>query len=306
MNLFELIKNYKPNIKESSITSYVQTIETIINHFKDEKFYKNYDNTMNYILKFKITTIKNKLNVIVILLNALKEDEELIKKYSDELKKYSLEYNDFLTLHKKTNAQELNWIEYNDLLKVSDDLIKQFNKITKQDTITKEEYKTLLFTIMIITHVYIPLRNDLYSIIKLSDDEYNKLEVKDQNYLINNKLIMNNYKTNKHYGQLIFTIPRRIMNLYNKFFKFNTSKYLITSIKDRNKPINSNTYTKYFNMLFSKYYPLKKISSSLIRHIIASHDLKDSPTITEKKEIKNNTIKKFQHSETMNNIYRKL
>ena len=308
MDLKKIIKQYKPNIKDSSIKSYTDSLKTMIDHFNDNKFYNNYDNTMNYINSFKLTTSKNKLSSIVVLLKAINDNDTLINKYSDELKKMSDSYNNFTKLQTKTESQDLNWIEYDELQNIADDLLRQFNIITKKNIISNDEYKILLFTIMLNTHLYIPLRNDLSSVIRVSDNEYNNLKNKNaDNYLINNnKIIMNDYKTNKIYGQLIYKLPTKLSNLYTKFFKFNTSEYLITSIKDHDTGISRNTYTKYFNLLFSMYYPTKKISSSLIRHIIASHDLKNRPTIKETNEEEKHINNKFQHSGYMNQLYRKL
>lgn len=308
MDIQKIILDYKPNIKESSVKSYRDTIKTMIDHFNNEKFYTDYNGTMKYINSFKLTTGKNKLSSLVVLLKALNVNNILIEKYSDELKRMSDEYNNFNKLQTKTKTQTDNWIEYDDLLNVADDLLKQFNKIVKQDKITNDEYKILVYTVMIHTHLYIPLRNDLSTVKRISEDDYIKNGINtDDNYIINhNKIIMNDYKTNKIYGQLIYKLPVKLSNLYNKYFKFNKSPYLITSVKDRKSPITRNTYTKYFNSLFSLYYPLKKISSSMIRHIIASHDLKNRLTIKQQNEEEININKKFQHSGYMNNLYRKL
>lgn len=308
MNIQQIILDYKPNIKESSVKSYKDTIKTMIDHFNNEKFFMDYDATIKYIHSFKLTTSKNKLSALIVLLKGLNTDNILIEKYSDELKKMSDEYNNFNKLQTKTETQSNNWIEYNELLAVADDLLKQFNKIVKQDKISSDDYKILIYTVMLHTHLYIPLRNDLSTIKRISEDDYIKNGIQtDDNYIINNnKIIMNDYKTNKIYGQLIYKLPSKLSNLYTKYFNFNKSPYLITSVKDRKSPITRNTYTKYFNSLFSLYYPLKKISSSMLRHIIASHDLKNRPTIKQQNEEEKNINKKFQHSGYMNNLYRKL
>ena len=304
MNYQEIIIKYKPNIKQSSLSSYIKTLETIQSYFNDKEFYKNFDLFIEYNKNFKITTQKNKLSAVIVLLKGIGEDELLINKYSDAFKILNVKYNDWLNLNEKTDTQNKNWIEYEQLKEVADDLLKQFNKIIKNKIISNEEYKILLFTVMIYTHLYIPFRNDLHTIIRVTADDLKNTEY---NYLVDtDTIILNNYKTSKVYGQQTYKLPPKLKTIYNKFFKFNTSKYLITSIKDRYKKINSNTYTKYLNLLFSKYYPSKKISSSMIRHIIISQRLKNTPSIQQEKDNKNNTINLFQHSETMNKIYRKL
>jgi len=308
MDIQKIILDYKPNIKESSAKSYRDVIKTMIDYFNNEQFYMNYNETMKYINSFKLTTAKNKLSALIVLLKALDVNNILIGKYSDELKKMSDAYNDFNKLQTKTETQSDNWIEYDELLTVADDLLKKFNKIVKQDKISNDEYKILVYTVMLHTHLYIPLRNDLSTVKRITEDDYIKNGINtDANYIINNnKIIMNDYKTNRIYGQLIYKLSTKLSNIYTKYFKFNKSPYLITSIKDRKSPITRNTYTKYFNSLFSLYYPLKKISSSMLRHIIASHDLKNRLTIKQQNEEENYINKKFQHSGYMNQLYRKL
>ena len=308
MDIQKIILDYKPNIKESSANSYRDVIKTMIDYFNNEQFYMNYNETMKYINSFKLTTAKNKLSALIVLLKALDVNNILIGKYSDELKKMSDAYNDFNKLQTKTETQSDNWIEYDELLTVADDLLKKFNKIVKQDKISNDEYKILVYTVMLHTHLYIPLRNDLSTVKRITEDDYIKNGINtDANYIINNnKIIMNDYKTNRIYGQLIYKLSTKLSNIYTKYFKFNKSPYLITSIKDRKSPITRNTYTKYFNSLFSLYYPLKKISSSMLRHIIASHDLKNRLTIKQQNEEENYINKKFQHSGYMNQLYRKL
>ena len=119
MDIQKIILDYKPNIKESSAKSYRNTIKTMIEYFNNEQFYMDYNKTMKYINSFKLTTAKNKLSSVVVLMKALNANNILIEKYSDDLKKMSDEYNNFIKLQTKTPTQEDNWIDYNELLTVA-------------------------------------------------------------------------------------------------------------------------------------------------------------------------------------------
>ena len=44
----------------------------------------------------------------------------------------------------------------------------------------------------------------------------------------------------------------------------------------------------------------------MIRHIVISHQLKDTPTIKEAEQKKNKIEETFQHSESMHKLYRKV
>jgi hypothetical protein len=57
--------------------------------------------------------------------------------------------------------------------------------------------------------------------------------------------------------------------------------------------------------MFNKYIG-KPISSSMLRHIIISYDLRNTPTIKEKEKTEEEIKDKYQHSGSMNQLYRKI
>ena len=72
------------------------------------------------------------------------------------------------------------------------------------------------------------------------------------------------------------------------------------------EPINSNGITNVFNSIFKEFANGKKISTSMLRHIQISDDLKNEPTIAEKTKEQEKTETKYQHSSSMNQQYRKI
>lgn len=322
--LIELIKLKRPNICDNTVKAYDKQITKMNSDLggkgipKNTKFLHNFDKVDKYIDGHdKITTKKNKLTAIIVAIDAdkkFKNKEELKDKYQKKLKGLNDEYNDFLKLQVKTATQKKNWIEYDELVNVANDLVKKVRGFKTKDKLEKHEFESLQNAVLLKTHVEFPIRNDLSEVKIIEFEKYEKLNEKEQNnhnWLIKypkNKMVfvLNNFKNSKKIGTKKFDVPKNLVNLYKLWFKFNTSEYFLVSKRDRTLPINGNTQTKYFNSLFYKYYPDKNISSSLIRHIVISHFSEDQPTIADLEKKAQEIENRYLHSASMNAKYRKI
>lgn len=83
--------------------------------------------------------------------------------------------------------------------------------------------------------------------------------------------------------------------------KFNKSDYFIT-LSDRETPISPNSLSQLLTRISKEHFD-KRISSSMIRHITASHLNEGKPSIAEKEEKKKEIEDKFTHSTEMNELY---
>tara|TARA_R110000772_G_scaffold56410_1_gene128431 strand:+ start:643 stop:1578 length:936 start_codon:yes stop_codon:yes gene_type:complete len=310
MNFQEIIKLSKPDLSDSSVKAYDSILKKLnTSNSSTLDFLLNTNNILNEIKENKTTTQQNKLNAIIVALksNSNKYKQEIII-YQNHFNKLKLAYNEFLNKQEKTDTQNENWITYDELIKMANKFKYKLRDLKNKEELSKAEYEILLFNVILQTHINIPLRNDLpeFQIINeknYTDDDNNYLVIKNKS---NMYFVLNNYKTSKTFGKIIIHVPKKLNNLYNMWFRYNKSKYFITSIQDRSQPITTNNYTKYFNKLFHVYYPSKLISSSMVRHIIITERLKDSPNITQQNEQEKNTINLFQHNGVQNNIYNKI
>ena len=325
MTLLELIKTKRPNIADSTIKSYINCLKKIKSDLKldgdlkNADFLHDTDNVLKYINNHeKITTKKNKLTCIIVALDADKEfknKHKTIEIYQNLLKSLNEEYNLFLSLQTKTATQKKNWIEYDELIGIANNLVNTVKKYKTRDTLNKLEMSELQNAILLKTHLVFPIRNDLSEVKIIDNNDYEKLNETEQlehNWLVkNNKKMMfifHNFKNAKKIGTKTYEVPRNLINLYNIWFKFNKSEWLLVSKKDNKSKINSNNQTKYFNSLFQSYYPDKKIGSSLIRHIVISHfaEINNEPTIAEEKAKAKEIENKYMHSSAVNKMYRKI
>jgi len=322
--LIDLIKTKRPNICEASVNTYDKQLTKIYKDLgnkgevKNTKYLQNFDKVEKYIDDIsKITTKKNKLTAIIVGIDAdksFKGKDDLKDKYQKKLKGLNDEYNDFLKKQVKTPTQEKNWIEYSDMVDIANDLVKKVKGFKTKDKLEKHEFEELQNAILLKTHLEFPIRNDLSEVKVIELEKYEKLNETEQNkhnWLIKypkNKMVfvLNNFKNSKKIGSKKYDVPKKLVNLYKIWFKFNKSDYFLVSKRDRMLPINGNTQTKYFNSLFHKYYPEKNISSSLIRHIVISHFSEDMPTIEELEKKAQEIENKYLHSTSMNQMYRKI
>lgn len=307
------------NIKPASLNTYLSALHKIQKIITGEKttlsntlFLQDYDKIMKIIDgEDKITTKKNRLTAIIVALSSDKDKNDvLIKKFSDKLKKLGDEYVFFLRQQKKTPTQENNWIDYNDLIKIINQITNKIklNKVYKSENnkLSNKDFDALQQLVIVRTYLTFPLRNDFANMPIIDENNLSKLKDKSNNYLVllsdNKKQFhINQFKNQKSFGSKIFDIPTKLNKIINLWLKFNKSGYFLV-ISNKTNPMNPNNITKYLNKIFKQYANGKKISTSLLRHIIISHLLKDEKTIKEKEEFKN----KFLHSENMNQLYRKI
>ena len=76
-----IIKAARPDIKDNSIKQYMSSLRTLNDGkpIMDVDFLKDFDAVMEKLSDRKPTTIKNYMNAIIVVLGALKMDDNLIK-----------------------------------------------------------------------------------------------------------------------------------------------------------------------------------------------------------------------------------
>jgi hypothetical protein len=282
-------------------------------------FLQDYDKVMNVVNEEKkITSKKNKLTAILVALNADNpKNTELIDKYGNDLKSLSEKYLSFLKTQKKTETQEKNWIEYKDLIKIINKVMRQVREkeLTKKkegDELTNKEFDLLQQYVILRTYIEFPLRNDFADMRVMKNEEFERLpksETEKNNYLVvysntKKEFHINQFKNQKYIGSKVLKIPNPLNRVINLWLKHNKSGYYLVKT-DRKTPMSPNGITKFLNKIFLKYTG-KKISTSMIRHIVISKTLKGEKTIKQKEEEAKKIEDKFFHSKNVNQLYRKV
>ncbi len=324
MTIEDNIKKARPKLSQNSINTYINSLRTIKRslgkdgNLDNTKFLNNFDKVIKCIEEnsSKLTTQKSKITSILV---ALSSDDKPNQKLIDQYKKYvdgiAKKYNTWLDKQEKSDQQEKNWITYQELLDVANELLKDYNKLRKIPItmLTNKQFRLIQNYVMLRIQMQYPIRNDFANMKVVSQKDYGKIpqtEKDKNNYLeivSRNKknFHINNYKTVKRLGKKTYSIPKEINSILNQWLKINKSGWLFVKPNKKDTPLSEGDVTKQFYILFKQYFPEKLISTSLLRHIIISNEQENDPSIKEMQEKQKEIEDKYLHSKGLNNLYAK-
>jgi hypothetical protein len=303
-------------LRPSSLKSYTSSLRQIRKMvdpdydggpLKDCQFLKDTNAVKSALADLPLTSRKNKLTAALVGMQACGMDKELTDEYQEALKEAAEEYNQFLAKQEKTKAQEANWLSADELRATLRTLIAKTKTYIKKDELTSEEYDLLQQRVVLSTYLVFPLRNDFADMRFLTKEEFEKIpdaEKAENNYLVKSgrkfAFHLNQFKNVGKLGARILPVDDRALAiLLTTWWRFNQSGWFLT-LKNRTKPMSPNSLTKYLQKIFK--HTGKRISSSMIRHILISEEMKDQPTIKEQEKRSD----RFLHSKGVHAIYRKV
>ena len=277
--LSDLIKEARPNIKESTIKMYVGNLMKLMKMMDqdDLKFLKDIDKVKDELSEKHFTTQRNYYNSIIIYLMT-KKDDKIVEEYNDIRDELNKKYIDDNASGVISDKQKGNFVELSEIKKMISDIENdlQLKKVKKKDTINKKEETLLMVYVILNILIRIPLRNDLSNMILLKKTQYNKLsdkEKEDNNYLVMEKgglkFILNDYKTSKKYKEKILNIPKdleKILRMYLKRMDYKVNDIIF--------PLSRNGLSQLL-IKTSKKYLDKSISTTMLRKIVATDLLGD-------------------------------
>jgi len=281
-----MIKNTRPNIKDTSLDTYTKTIYKLHKHFNTDKdvnnflFIKDYDKMMEYLYeKYKDTTVKNILVAIIAFLeNDNSDDINILKmKYQNEMEKLRTKIDDNITDNLKSEKQKANWATKKELYSVIKTLKNIAEPLLDKEEPTKKELDIIqqyIFSILYSGKDIKPLRND-YANMKIVRDGYIADIDLDYNYLVLGKkpyFLINEYKTSKRYGSIkLFITTKQLKDVLVKYVKLlgDEQEYLFLNHSNKT-PITENGLTKYIQKIYQKYLN-KSIGPSMLRTIYISN-----------------------------------
>jgi hypothetical protein len=253
------------SIKESSKKLYLSNLKRL-NDNQDPEDYNFLKNTNKIFEKIKHLKDNTKRTYLIGIVSVLK-DQPKFKKPFDIYYQKMMEYNKNLKNNTtKSETQNENWMEQDEIKKIWDDSLINITQITKNKRkLESADFETLTNFLVLSLYVLIPPRRADYlkMLILLEPTEMNK----EYNYLdIKNKqFIFNNFKTVGTYKEQIIDIPKELMDviiLYLKFRKDKTNLMPFLVKPDGTAFESINAITRILNKIFKK-----KISVSLLRNI---------------------------------------
>lgn len=266
----ELLKKNKPSISSSSLKTYMSLLKSLYYKKHDKKTEINLDwfNNQDEIIELlKDKAASSRKTTYASLIAIAKHND----KYKTALLDDGKTYDKFIKSQKKTDKQEENWKNFEDVKKIVDETYTKVKPLLNMKELSADEYKKVQdFIILALTSgVYIPPRRSMDWI----DMKIKNADKEKDNYIDKNDFVFNRYKTAKFYQQQKVAIPKSLKLILNKFLKLNKHEYLLTDDKG-NKMTNVRLNQK-LNKIFDG-----AISTSMLRHIYLTNELKDVPALT--------------------------
>jgi len=286
------VKNER-NLKDASIKIFKRNIEKLadLKEVNDFNFLKNINRIKEILSYYKPETQNSILQSVNRVLEQINEPE-LLETYRKLYYEVHTNIRNTPT-DEKTETQEENWVEWNDVLKKQTELVNKAIETEKWDDILNA------FVLMLYTSNE-PRRNQDYLdmvIIRSKKYPYDETLSKDKNYLLlkpnlkNNQegkyyFIFNKFKTSKSFGQQVFAVPKDIEVFFDKYYytfypgkKGKENALLVDSKGNVLHLVNS--ITRILNKVFDK-----KVGASMLRHIYLTHkfgnDYKDREIVSKK------------------------
>lgn len=289
-----IIKAARPDIKDNSIKQYMSSLRTLNDGkpIMDVDFLKDFDAVMEKLSDRKPTTIKNYMNAIIVVLGALKMDDVLIKQYEAVRDKLNGQYSEEQATHQKSEAQEKNWVDYDDYVKKVDELGERLDDVKKKAEWSNDDVRRFQEYLIAKLYTVYPLRND-YVMKVVSKAEFNKLSEKDKekmNYLVVPSnghtmfFVLNEYKTRRKYGEKrVFIMDAEVQKVLRLWLKRTShSSFFVDPIKGFDKRADSSTITKILTTMSKREFGGKSVGSSLLRHMYLSSKYADTVKEMEK------------------------
>lgn len=280
------------DLTKSSIKLYINNLNSLYKklgyekEMKNLKWLKDSEVIKNMLLNNnKFSTHKTHLGGILSILSVNKSptNNKLYKTYTKQLE--DLVEDNKKVENKKTEKQEKNWKEFEEIMNIQKNLSLKVDTFKKNEDITKKEFTKLLeLLVLSLFTLQEPRRNQdyLYMYFVMKDNE--RMD-KTKNYIFKDgdkyKVVFNKFKTSKKYGSQSFTIEsnelNNIIDSYMKHHPHNTGKksknfeikFLVKATGEPLEKINS--ITRILNRVIGA-----DISSSMLRHIFLSYKFGDN------------------------------
>lgn len=243
------------------------------------KFLENPENIAEIISNSKPNTQRNYYIAICSVLSELKKDSKKYQKLYDIYYEILMDLNSSLKDQTKmTDTETENWITQDEITELLNKSKSVLDEIKNKRKISQELYDKLLDLVILGLYTLMPPRRNIdYILMKISPDisntEFNYLDIKNKQFILNNYKTAGTYKTQK------IDINPELFEIIKKYISFRPDKSNTNFlIKYDGTPFTeSNQMSKRLNIIFGK-----KISSSMLRKIYLTD--KYSNTIEEMKK----------------------
>ena len=292
-----LIQN-RPKLAKSSIRTYSSIIKGLSKAtdipVEKDAFVKNREKIMDYLKDFEPKKRKTILASIIVFIDDGKNDE-YVDMFREKMMKDVKDSEDLDKKQQLTEKQERNWMSWNEVEKIYNDLKAEVKGFWKLENLKPSAKSRLQDFVILSVLTLIPPRRSL----DWSDFKIRNIDDEKDNYMLKDKLVFNSYKTKRYYGRQTIDIKGNpLKKILNEWIKIQDGDYLFTDTKGAYLSPSKLTQRLY-NIFEDKG---KKISTSMLRHIFVSD--KVLPNVPKLEEMQD-TAEKMAHDVSMQLKYKK-
>ena len=251
-------------LSECSIKNYKQKINCLLLDGCEILF----DDPKKLIKKLEskypsIISRKSALMAIIKYLKTMKlSNEDILSPLGEEYIKLSNEYTLNHDKNQKSQREEDNWMDYEDVLKL-------------RTKIRRDPQFLALFKIYT---EFPPVRNDVFN---LKYQNYNK---NTDNYFDkkNGEIVINDYKETKVHGAVKLELEKTLLNNLKILSRKSNDDYVFHNLQG--DLFTDKVFSTYFKRKF-KAISGKNIGTAMLRKIFMAHFSKTNPTLEERKRV---------------------
>lgn len=276
MDLKPKLKELRPDASAATIRTYNSLLKSIYYKFHEKntpidiEWFKNSKVILELLKSKTPQSRKTNLAAIIVLLDN-QDCDEYVEVMNADAEKTNTENKK----QKKTEKQQENWMDWDEVRAVWEKQSKRGNKLlaSKDELVPAELIELVKYmALTITTGIWFPPRRSEWVSMKLKNfdkDTDNYIDLK------KNEFVFNAYKTKKIHGQERVPYPKEFKLMLNKYLKhIGDREYLI--FNTRGGQLSNAALTQMLNSFFDK-----KIGTSMLRHIYLSHKFKDMPKLEE-------------------------
>jgi hypothetical protein len=278
MDFTQLVLQARPNIKPNSAKTYATSLKLLAPPDAESPtldFLKDTEAILGKLEKYKMSTKRNYLNAIVIVLKGVEGYEGPLKEYEKLRDSYNDDLSQETQLHTKSERQQEIWIDWPDYLDIVERLRDRVSSLKSGDWTPKQKQAYQDFLITLLYSKY-PLRNDWADVMVITKTDYNGLTEdlkRAGNFLVKHNtnkffFVLNEYKTSAKYGERRIELDADVLPSLRRWLRHNDSPFLL--INRKGAPLNSNGITKVLNRIGEQERG-KPFGSSILRHSYLSH-----------------------------------
>jgi hypothetical protein len=243
MDLKSVIKEKRPNLSDSSVTTYNSILKNLYKKVFESADIdlRKFDDTQK-ILTYLKEVPPNKRKTILSALVIMTDDKKYRDLMLDDIKDYTKE----IGKQEKTETQKENWVETDGVKTLWESLKKNTDLIYKKAHLTSMDLQHIqsFIIVSLLGGIFIPPRRSK----DLVDWKIKNIDKEKDNYLEKSKIHYNSYKTAKCYGEQVVEIPTVLKNILTKWIKINPTDRLLFDTNQN--PLTSVKLNQRLNKLF--------------------------------------------------------